>query len=143
MAFDQHQFRQLVHHQLQFLSPWQRRRHIRTCTTTNRENSDETDTKIPWRRTGTCVDYQVFVCGLPALDDSGWESAVARMRALGRFDTNACGITTVRGDWGFFQIPVRGFPELKVTFFQTARKHRQRQLLDAISDTLHKDSKRT
>jgi hypothetical protein len=98
-----------------------------------------TGAKSPWRKSGTCVDYQVFTCALPDFDESGWESAVAGMRALGRCESNACGVTTVRGDWGFFQIPVRGFPELKVTFFQTTRRQRQWRLLDALAGILRKN----
>jgi hypothetical protein len=97
-----------------------------------------TGANSPWRISGTCVDYQVFVCDLPEFDDSGWESTVAGMCALGHYDTNACGVTTVRGDWGFFQIPIRGFPELKVTFFQMTRRQQQRRLLDALAEALRK-----
>ncbi len=89
-----------------------------------------------WRQAGSCVDYKVFVCRLPEFGDFGWQSAVARLMALGHCERTACGVTTVRADWGFFQIPVRGFPELKVTFFMVTRKHRRERLLRALAGAL-------
>jgi hypothetical protein len=105
--------------------------------------SDAWDAKGPWRQGETCVDYQVFVCDLPKFEGSDWQSAVARMRALGQCEDNACGVTTVRGSWGFFQIPVRGFPELKVTFFQFTRQHQRRRFLWALANALRENGDRT
>jgi hypothetical protein len=89
-----------------------------------------------WRPAGTCVDYQIFVRDLPYFEDGDWRSGVAGMRALGLCEDNACGVTTVRGEWGFFQIPARGFPELKVTLFQFTPKRQRRQLLNALANAL-------
>jgi len=36
------------------------------------------------------------------------------MRALGICDDTSFGVVTVRGAWGFFQIPAAGFPEMKL-----------------------------
>ena len=96
----------------------------------------ESTTKSFWRRAQTCVDYRVYVCDFPQCDDARWRWAVARMRMLGRCESNACGVTYVRGAWGFFQIPARGFPELKVTFFHFTRRRQRRVLLSAITHAL-------
>jgi hypothetical protein len=90
----------------------------------------------PWRKSATCVDYRVYVCDLPDLDSLQWQSAVERMRILGQCHDNPCGVTTVRGSWGFFQIPPAGFPELKVTFFRFTRSNRRRSLLRALAAAL-------
>ena len=89
-----------------------------------------------WRQTQTCVDYIVYVHALPAIDKARWIEMVKRMRALGICQDTSFGVTTVRGAWGFFQIPVLGFPELKVTFFQSSQTTEHRRLLTDLADIL-------
>jgi hypothetical protein len=89
-----------------------------------------------WRQSQTCVDYVVYVRDLPSLDHRHWQDMVARMRTLGTCQDTAIGVTTVRGAWGFFQIPAPGFPELKATFFQTSEPAERSRLLTDIADIL-------
>ncbi len=89
-----------------------------------------------WRWRQACVDYIVYVCPLPAFDAFHWQERVKRLRALGICQDTAFGVTTVRGPWGFFQIPVHGFPEMKVTFFQIAGTSERRRLLVEIAAIL-------
>ena len=89
-----------------------------------------------WRQSQTCVDYVVYVRDLPSPDFGLWQDMVARMRALGLCQDTPFGVTTVRGAWGFFQIPAHGFPELKATFFQTSEPAERGRLLTAIADIL-------
>ena len=89
-----------------------------------------------WRRTQACVDYIVYVHALPAIDPARWGERVRRMRALGICQDTSFGVTTVRGAWGLFQIPMPGFPELKVTFFRGGLATEQRRLLVELADIL-------
>jgi hypothetical protein len=89
-----------------------------------------------WRQTGTCVDYLVCVRDLPTLEPSRWRAVAEQLRLLGISEESAFGVTTVRGAWGFFQIPAPGFPELKVTFFQAGEAAEKRSLLIAIANIL-------
>lgn len=89
-----------------------------------------------WRWRQACVDYIVYVCPLPAFVTGHWQEMVKRLRALGICQDSAFGVTTVRGPWGFFQIPVQGFPEMKITFFQITEKSERRRLLTEIAAIL-------
>lgn len=89
-----------------------------------------------WRQSQTCVDYVVYVRDLPSLDHRRWQAMAARMRSLGICQDTPFGVTTVRGAWGFFQIPAHGFPELKATFFQTSGPAERNRLLTDIADIL-------
>lgn len=89
------------------------------------------------------MGYQVYMCTLPEFRASEWQDIVTRLRALGHCQDNAYGITTVRRPWGYFQIPPRGFPELKVTLFRFTRAAERQELLDAIADALRPEAGRT
>jgi hypothetical protein len=87
-----------------------------------------------WRQSKTCVDYVVYVHALPEVSVAHWQEMVSQMRALGFCHDTSIGVTTVRGSWGFFQIPIHGFPELKATFFQISRPAERERLLAALSE---------
>lgn len=89
-----------------------------------------------WRRSQACVDYEVFVCDLPNLGDAAWRSAVTQLRALGVCSIDVCGITTVRGGWGFFLIPGSGYPEMKITFFKITSPAERQSVLDQVAKVL-------
>lgn len=88
-----------------------------------------------WRQSQSCVDYIVYVHVLPPVDARHWQTMVERLRTLGLCEDTSFGVTTVRGSWGFFQIPAPGFPELKATFFQSCGQAECERLLMAI-DTI-------
>lgn len=94
-----------------------------------------------WRRHEACVDYLVYVHPLPVVPASLWQAQVARMRALGTCHDTSFGVTTVRGPWGFFQIPAPGFPELKATFFQISEPGKRRCLLQELQAILEMEIK--
>jgi hypothetical protein len=94
----------------------------------------EADAASNWRRHEACVDYLVYVRPLPSLALPRWQDSVARMRVLGVCQDTSFGVTTVRGPWGFFQIPAYGFPELKVTFFQVGEPVQRRHLLHDLNN---------
>jgi hypothetical protein len=58
------------------------------------------------------------------------------MRALGICDDTSFGVVTVRGAWGFFQIPAAGFPEMKITFFQSGKEADRVRLLRTLANIL-------
>ena len=89
-----------------------------------------------WRPGRTCVDYIVFTRPLQVVSAERWLDQVARMRALGICEDTSFGVVTVRGTWGFFQIPAAGFPELKITFFQTGKKADRKYLLRTLANIL-------
>ncbi|MDA8095511.1 MAG: hypothetical protein M0T84_16705 [Betaproteobacteria bacterium] len=89
-----------------------------------------------WRKAQACVDYVAYTHALPSTNDGGWQEISTRLRVLGICQDTAIGVTTVRNDWGFFQIPTRNFPELKVTFFRTARVADRNNVLAAIAAIL-------
>ena len=89
-----------------------------------------------WRQYEACVDYLVYVHSLPNFTHARWQQLTKRMQALGHCVTSGFGVVTVRGDWGFFQIPAAGFPELKVTFFQTSGDRERAEILSALTDIL-------
>ncbi|MEJ2591788.1 MAG: hypothetical protein P8178_10370 [Candidatus Thiodiazotropha sp.] len=89
-----------------------------------------------WRQHEACVDYLVYVHSLPHFTQARWQQLTKRMQALGHCVRSGFGVVTVRGDWGFFQIPAAGFPELKVTFFQTAGDRERTEILSALTDIL-------
>jgi len=66
-----------------------------------------------------------------------WLDQVARMRALG-----ICDDTFVRSGYGagglglFRQIPAAGFPEMKITFFQSGKKADRVRLLRTLANIL-------
>ena len=97
------------------------------------EESHRLDAELSmWREGRSCVDYAVYVSDLPPCSPKRWNEMAAQMRALGICQDTSFGVTTVRGEWGFFQIPAANFPEMKVTFFQTARVAERIRLLTAI-----------
>jgi hypothetical protein len=89
-----------------------------------------------WHQSQTCVDYIVYAYALPTIDMSRWQAMVKQMRMLGICQDTTFGVTTVRGPWGFFQIPAHKFPDLKATFFKTSELVERRRLLAAISEIL-------
>jgi hypothetical protein len=81
-----------------------------------------------------CVDYVSFVRPLPDVSPARWQGLVIELSRLGRCEIDGCGVITARGRWGFFLIPPRGFPEIKVCFYRCSsarRRVRQLQLLEA------------
>ena len=89
-----------------------------------------------WRPGRTCVDYIVFTHPLQDVSTEYWLDQVVRMRALGICDDTPFGVVTVRGTWGFFQIPAAGFPEMKITFFQSGKKADRGRLLRTLANIL-------
>jgi hypothetical protein len=87
-----------------------------------------------WSRVSNCVDYISFVRPLPDVGPAQWQRLVAELSRLGRCELDGCGVITARGRWGFFLVPPRGFPEIKVCFYRSSsarRRARQLQLLEA------------
>jgi hypothetical protein len=96
-----------------------------------------------WSRVTACVDYHSFVRPLPDVGPERWQEVVAELSRLGRCELDGCGVVTARGPWGFFLIPPRGFPEIKVCFYHRSsarRRVRQLQLLEACF-TGHEDER--
>ncbi len=89
-----------------------------------------------WRKAQACVDYIAYTHALPSTNDCGWQEISTRLRVLGICQDTALGVTTVRNTWGFFQIPKRDFPELKVTFFRISRVADRNNVLAAIAAIL-------
>ena len=89
-----------------------------------------------WRLGRTCVDYIVFTRPLQAVSAERWLDQVTCMRALGICDDTSFGVVTVRGTWGFFQIPAAGFPEMKITFFQSGKEADRVRLLRTLANIL-------
>ncbi len=89
-----------------------------------------------WQPGRTCVDYIVFTHPLLAFSAECWLGKVSRMRALGICEDTSFGVVTVRGAWGFFQIPAAGFPELKITFFQSGEEADRVRLLRVLANIL-------
>jgi hypothetical protein len=90
--------------------------------------------RSPWSPVPQCIDYISFVRPLPSLDLERWQGLVMRLARLGRCEHDACGVITARGRWGFFLIPPRGFPEIKVCFHRRSsprERLRRLQLLEA------------
>ena len=87
-----------------------------------------------WSPVPYCVDYYSFVRPLPAVDEPRWQRLVDDLKRLGRCEANGCGVITARGRWGFFLIPPRGFPEIKVCFYRGSsprQRVRRLRLLEA------------
>jgi hypothetical protein len=82
------------------------------------------------------VDYIVFTRTLQAVSTECWLDQVARMRLLGICEDTSFGVVTVRGVWGFFQIPAAGFPEMKITFFQSGKEADRVRLLRTLANIL-------
>jgi hypothetical protein len=103
----------------------------------NGENTEQ-QTMCPglWRLGRTCVDYIVFTRPLQAVSAERWLVQVSCMRVLGICDDTPFGVVTVRGTWGFFQIPAAGFPELKITFFQSGKEADRMHLLITLANIL-------
>jgi len=89
------------------------------------------------RRVSACLDYKAFVFQLdtnaPTTDFQGLCEA---LRGLGRARPEALGVTYVDADWGFLVIPPRGFPELKLSFFQPTTTERVHEILTQVSHLL-------
>ena len=100
-------------------------------------NGDADQTVIGnWLPAQACVDYAVYSHALPAVDRVRWEEMTLLLRSLGICQDTSIGVATIRGGGGFFQIPVYGFPELKVTFFQIGSMAERRRLLMNIAEIL-------
>lgn len=82
------------------------------------------------------MDYLVYVYRLPNIDRALWQQMTRRMQALGHCRKSGFGVVTVEGDWGFFQIPAAGFPEFKITFFQTSEALERTSLLSDLAGIL-------
>lgn len=95
--------------------------------------------KTCWRNAETCVDYRVYVRQLKGFTETEWCACAEKLRDLGKCRTNAFGIFTVSGGWGFFQIPSPGFPELKVTFFQFVSLSKRQSIFARIENALQKE----